>query len=127
VLTGPNTYYGGTTINGGTLEVTNGAIGAYGNSSGDIIVGDVRGDDGTFAITGSGSANSANGYIGNGPAAPARCTSKAATMSTLPGSLRTTCTWATKGPARSTSATAAMFEQLRFDRRSAQQHRGGDG
>ena len=60
ILTANNTYSGTTTVKNGTLEVaTGGSI----NSTADIFVGLLDGDDGTLHING-GSVSNAAGYLG---------------------------------------------------------------
>ena len=61
-LTGANAYYGGTTVNNGTLAVNCGSI--Y-HPSAALIVGDADGDNGMLAITNVGVVTSSDGYIGS--------------------------------------------------------------
>ncbi len=64
VLTGANTYSGGTTVDFGTLSVTNG--GSIYHPFADIYVGRASGDDGTLSITNGGSVTSGGPDIGGG-------------------------------------------------------------
>ncbi len=63
-LTGANTYTGGTTVKSGTLAVS-GSGASIAHTSGDLIVGDASGDNGTLTISGGGRVASGEGRIGN--------------------------------------------------------------
>ena len=61
VLTGANTYTGGTTIHNGTLEVAGGSIS---HPAADLNVGSTSGDNGALAITGGGTVSDGVGQVG---------------------------------------------------------------
>jgi T5SS/PEP-CTERM-associated repeat protein/autotransporter-associated beta strand protein len=61
VLTGANTYTGGTTIKSGTLQLNAGSISL---ASADATVGNANGDTGTLLIGSNGTVTSNNGFIG---------------------------------------------------------------
>ncbi len=60
-LTGNNTYSGGTIVSNGTLVLNGGSIT---HSSGDLIVGQLSGDNGTFNLVNGGNATANNVIIG---------------------------------------------------------------
>ena len=62
VLTGANTYTGGTTVSFGTLQVSSGSIT---HAAADTTVGNLSGDNGTLAIAGGGSVSNNNSFVGN--------------------------------------------------------------
>ncbi len=62
ILSGVNTYSGGTTISGGTVQVPSG--GSITNASANMIVGNNSGDSGTLSISG-GAVSSSSGFLGN--------------------------------------------------------------
>ncbi len=61
ILAGANTYTGGTTVSGGTLEVPGG--GSITHTSANMIVGNNSGDNGTLSIAG-GTVSNYYGYLG---------------------------------------------------------------
>ena len=60
-LSGANTYTGGTTVSGGTLQVASG--GSITHTSASMVVGSLSGDNGTLNITG-GAVSNTTGYLG---------------------------------------------------------------
>ncbi len=61
-LSGANTYFGGTTVENGTLEVT--SDGQINHSSADLVVGVNEGDEGVLNVTKGGTVQVANATLG---------------------------------------------------------------
>jgi fibronectin-binding autotransporter adhesin len=72
IFTGANTYSNGTSIAGGTLEVS--GPGGRISSGGDVAVGTLAGSTGSFNVTNGGKVTDNNGSIGNAAGATGNAT-----------------------------------------------------